>query len=44
MCVAVILEQDIVTDVPPIVKYMLGWKSEDVIAYSKKRGWTTCRI
>ena len=35
----IVLENDIVTEAAPIVKYMHGWSRDKVRDYCKQKGW-----
>lgn len=34
-----VLEQNVVTEAAPIIRYMIGWNRDRVRNYAKKRGW-----
>lgn len=38
---AVIVDNDVVVRVAPIVKYMLGWSADEVREYARLKGWKT---
>lgn len=39
MCSGIILEDDVVTEAAPIVRYMVGWNRDRVRDYCRQKGW-----
>jgi hypothetical protein len=40
----IIIRDGAVTDAPPILRYMLGWPPQRVLAYCERKGWTVRRV
>lgn len=38
-CAGLVITDDVVTEAAPILKYMLGWNTERVRGYIRKKGW-----
>jgi len=38
-CAGLVLENDLVIRAAPILRYMVGWRRERVMAYARRKGW-----
>jgi hypothetical protein len=47
-CAAIVFDipwsKDFVSDAAPILRYMVGWKRDEVKAYCKRKGWKIKRV